>query len=102
MSSVMNLLATAPEGFEDVMENWNGLIYGVIVPIIFGVVGGIMLILGIVRAVAIASAENEDSKKKAVKAMIWWLVGFILCFVAAFATPALYNWLSGTFPVPTG
>lgn len=102
MSSLINLLASTPEGFEDVMENWNGLIYGVALPIIFGVVGGIMLIFGVMRAVNIASADSEDVKKKAIKSMIWWLIGFVLCFVVAFATPALYNWLSGTFPVPTG
>ena len=102
MSSVINLLASTPEGFEDVMENWNGLIYGVVVPIIFSVLGGVFLILGILRAVHIASADNEDTKKKAVKAMITFLIGFVLCFVVAFAVPALFNWLSGTFPVPAG
>jgi Na+/proline symporter len=99
---ITSLLVQAPEGFEDVVENFQSLVYGVVVPILMIVLGAIFVVIGIIRAAHISMADNEDSKKKAVKAMVWFLIGGVLCFVVAFTVPVLFNYLSSTFPVPTG
>lgn len=102
LGMIGSLLVQAPEGFEDVIENFSSLIYGVVLPIIFIVLGAVFVVIGVIRAAHISTADNEDSKKKAVKAMIWFVIGGVLCFVVAFTVPVLFNYLSSTFPVPTG
>lgn len=100
-----SLLATnIPEEFGEAQERFNSLIYGTVIPIIFGVLGAIFVIIGIVRAAKIAMADNEDTKKKAVKAMVWFLIGAVACFVVAFLTPVIFNYVGsgGVFPNPTG
>jgi len=49
-------------------------------------------------------ADNEDTKKKAVKQMIWFGIGAVLCFLVAFLTPVIFNYLgsAGVFPNPSG
>ena len=69
---ITSLLVQAPEGFEDVVENFQSLVYGVVVPILMIVLGAIFVVIGIIRAAHISMADNEDSKKKAVKAMVWF------------------------------
>lgn len=103
--NVIGLLATnVPEQFEDATERFNSLIYDTIIPVIFGVLGAIFVIIGIIRAAKIAMADNEDSKKKAVKQMVWFAIGAVLCFVVAFLTPVIFNYVggAGVFPNPSG
>lgn len=102
--NVFNLLATVPEQFEDANERFNELIYGTVIPIIFTVLAVIFVIVGIIRASKIALADNEDTKKKAVKSMVWFLIGAVLCFVVAFLTPVIFNYIgsAGVFPNPSG
>ena len=99
------LLATSvPEQFEDATERFNSLIYDMVIPIIFTVLAVIFVIVGIIRASKIALADNEDSKKKAVKSMVWFFIGAVLCFVVAFLTPVIFNYIgsAGVFPNPSG
>jgi len=104
----MNLLLLAasnvPEQFQDANERFNSLIYDTVIPIIFGVLGAIFVIVGIIRASKIAMADNEDTKKKAVKGMAWFLIGAVLCFVVAFLVPVIVNYVgsAGVFPNPSG
>lgn len=97
-----SMLAAVPEQFEDPMRRWDDLVFGLIVPILFGVLGGIFTIVGIMKASKIALANNEDSKHKAVNSMIWFLIGAVLCFVVAFITPILVRYLGNrqVFPNP--
>lgn len=104
-SLITSLLATSvPEQFEDAQERFNSLIYDTIIPIIFGVLAAVFVIIGIIRASKIALADNEDTKKKAVKSMVWFLIGAVLCFVVAFLTPIIFNYVgsAGVFPTPSG
>lgn len=98
------LAASVPEQFQDAQERFSALVYDTIIPIIFGVLGAVFVVVGIVRASKIALADNEDSKKKAVKSMVWFLVGAVLCFLVAFLVPTLFNYLgsAGVFPNPAG
>lgn len=98
------LAASVPEQFEDATERFNSLIYDTIIPVIFGVLAAIFVVIGIIRATKIALADNEDTKKKAVKSMVWFLIGAVLCFLVAFLTPVIFNYLgsAGVFPNPSG
>lgn len=87
--------------FANVIASWEQLLYAYIIPIMFAVMGGVMLIVGIWRGSKIALADNEDSKKKAVKSLIWWLVGIVLVFVVAMGTGILFAELPQLFDVPT-
>ena len=87
--------------FANVIASWEQLLYGYIIPIMFVVMGGVMLIVGIWRGSKIALADNEDSKKKAVKSLIWWLVGIVLVFVVAMGTGILFAELPVLFDVPS-
>ncbi len=106
MNSIISslLAASVPEQFEDATERFNTLIYDTIIPIIFGVLGAVFVVVGIIRASKIALADNEDTKKKAVKSMVWFLIGAVLCFVVAFLTPIIFNYVggAGVFPNPSG
>ena len=61
--------------------------------------GAVMLVVGIWRGSKIALADNEDSKKKAVKSLIWWLVGIALIFIVGMGTSMLFAELTGLFQV---
>lgn len=103
--NITTLLGFAvPEQFEDTMSRFNELVYQTIIPILFGVLGAIFVVVGIIRASKIALADNEDSKKKAVKSMVWFFIGAVLCFVVAFVIPVIVNYLgnAGVFPNPQG
>ncbi len=98
------LAAQVPEQFEDATERFNELVYGTIIPIIFAVLGAVLVVIGIIRAAKIALADNEDTKKKAVKSMVWFFIGAVLCFLVAFLVPIICNYLgsAGVFPNPSG
>lgn len=102
MQGLFNLLATAPDGFGEIIESWDKLIYNYVLPIMFIVMGAVMVVVGIWRGSKIALADNEDSKKKAVKSLIWWLVGIALIFIVSAVTSILFAELGGLFAVPTG
>lgn len=98
------LAANVPEQFEDAAERFNALVYDTIIPVLFAVLGAVFVVIGIIRASKIALADNEDTKKKAVKSMVWFLIGAVLCFVVAFLVPVIVNYISsaGVFPNPSG
>lgn len=103
-SVIAFLAANVPDQFEDANERFNSLIYDTVIPIIFAVLGAIFVIVGIIRAAKIGLADNEDTKKKAVKSMVWFFVGAVGCFLVAFLVPTICNYLgsAGVFPAPSG
>ena len=103
MNGLFSLLAIAtPDGFSDIIGAWDELVFKIVLPIMFIVLGAVMVIVGIWRGSKIALADNEDSKKKAVKSLIWWLVGIVLVFVVAFGFTTLFDELASLFTIPTG
>ena len=98
----MNALLLAPDAFEDTLSRFEELIYGTLIPIIFAVLGAVFVIIGIIRASKIALAEDENEKKKAIKGLIWFFIGAVLCFVVAFIIPVIVKYLGSrpVFPNP--
>lgn len=101
MNGLFSLLAiSAPSGFGDIIGAWDELVFTIVLPIMFIVLGAVMVIVGIWRGSKIALADNEDSKKKAVKSLIWWLVGVVIVFIVAFGFFTLFDELAELFTIP--
>ena len=98
---IANILATVPSGFEEIVGSWDKLFYQIIIPLLFICMGTVLIIVGIWRGSKIALADNEESKKKATKSLLWWLVGVVLVFALAMLGGILWTELSETFVVPT-
>ena len=98
---IANILATVPSGFSDIVSSWDKLFYQIIIPIMFICMGSVLVVVGIWRGSKIALADNEESKKKATKSLLWWLIGIVLVFALAMLGGILWTELSETFVVPT-
>ena len=98
-----NLLANENLGqFSGLVESWDELFYDKIIPLMFIFLGAVLLVVGIWRGAKIAMADNEDSKKKATKSLLWWLIGIVAIFALAMGGGILWTELSGVFNGPTG
>lgn len=93
-----------PEAFEEAGQRWEELIYGFGIPALLLVLGTVFLVIGIWKASKIGLSDNEDSRKKAIKGMVWLVVGAVLMYITAFLIPILMTFVGGAdlFPTPKG
>lgn len=101
LSMITLLAAEVPDQLEPVMTRVEELVYNVVIPVVFVGLGIMFLFLGIRAGGGIAVADNPESKKKAISRLMWLLGGMVICFVLAFAMPALIRVLATLFPAPT-
>lgn len=94
MRNFYTLLATQASTWEDLQASLTELINSMWLPII-----AVMVALGVIFGVVIGwsfwSAGGDESKVQKAKANVkWYVIGWFVIFIVAFATPILVNILS--------
>ena len=89
---------TADEGINEMMDKIEDIVYNIVLPIIWGVLGLFLVVKGALLGVQIVKAADEPQvRQEKIGSLKWLVIGCAIAFAASGVVAVIFGFFSGAF-----
>lgn len=100
ISSMLLAIETGTQ-IDSALNGVETVIYTIVIPVLFWGVGLFCVIKAVLIGIDIMQSKTPEERQQSKSKLVWFLIGFAICFMLAFAVPLIAQYLAGVFPRPT-